>query len=170
MVWGLPRCVWARESTAPAQVNQSLSRDCGGGGAPRGSAGSGATAEGLTSRGGRNLRLPLRFGQGFPCNFCSKLGWALSVCPWRPGGPLPQPILGEPHPPRPQAERGGFRPGILRTTCLLTDIHATKWQATILSMEKTSKDEGGTCYKQGKYSFEVIIGIITVKFNYLSTV
>ena len=26
-VWGLPRCVWARESTAPAQGNQSLSRD-----------------------------------------------------------------------------------------------------------------------------------------------
>lgn len=23
-----------------------------------------------------------------------------------------------------------------------------------LSMEKTSKDEGGTCYKQGKYSFQ----------------
>ena len=42
---------------------------CGGGGAPRDSAGSGATEEGLTSRGGRNLRLPLRFGlrpQG-PC-------------------------------------------------------------------------------------------------------
>ena len=33
---------------------------CGGGGAPRDSAGSGATEEGLTSRGGRNLRLPLR--------------------------------------------------------------------------------------------------------------
>ena len=32
------------------------------GGAPRDSAGSGATEEGLTSRGGRNLRLPLRFG------------------------------------------------------------------------------------------------------------
>ena len=29
---------------------------------PRDSAGSGATEEGLTSRGGRNLRLPLRFG------------------------------------------------------------------------------------------------------------
>ena len=42
---------------------------CGGGGAPRDSAGSGATEEGLTSRGGRHLRLPLRFGlrpQG-PC-------------------------------------------------------------------------------------------------------
>ena len=26
-VWGLPRCVWARESTAPAQGNQSLSRE-----------------------------------------------------------------------------------------------------------------------------------------------
>ena len=42
---------------------------CGGGGAPRDSAGSGATEEGLTSRGGRKLRLPLRFGlrpQG-PC-------------------------------------------------------------------------------------------------------
>ena len=42
---------------------------CGGGGAPRDSAGSGATEEGLTSRAGRNLRLPLRFGlrrQG-PC-------------------------------------------------------------------------------------------------------
>ena len=25
--WGLPRCVWARESTAPAQGNQSLSRE-----------------------------------------------------------------------------------------------------------------------------------------------
>ena len=25
VVWGLPRCVWARESTAPAQGNQSLS-------------------------------------------------------------------------------------------------------------------------------------------------
>ena len=24
VVWGLPRCVWARESTAPAQGNQSL--------------------------------------------------------------------------------------------------------------------------------------------------
>ena len=36
---------------------------CGGGGAPRDSAGSGATEEGLTSRGGRNLRLPLRLGQ-----------------------------------------------------------------------------------------------------------
>ena len=35
---------------------------CGGGGAPRDSAGSGTTEEGLTSRGGRNLRLPLRFG------------------------------------------------------------------------------------------------------------
>ena len=35
---------------------------CGGGGAPRDSAGSGATEEGLTSRGGRHLRLPLRFG------------------------------------------------------------------------------------------------------------
>ena len=33
---------------------------CGGGGAPRDSAGSGATEEGLTSRGGRHLRLPLR--------------------------------------------------------------------------------------------------------------
>ena len=43
---------------------------CGGGGAPRDSAWSGATEEGLTSRGGRNLRLPLRFGlrpQG-PCS------------------------------------------------------------------------------------------------------
>ena len=42
---------------------------CGVGGASRDSAGSGATEEGLTSRGGRNLRLPLRFGfrpQG-PC-------------------------------------------------------------------------------------------------------
>ena len=42
---------------------------CGDGEAPRDSAGSGATEEGLTSRGGRNLRLPLRFGlrpQG-PC-------------------------------------------------------------------------------------------------------
>ena len=42
---------------------------CAGGGAPRDSAGSGATEEGLTSRGGRHLRLPLRFGlrpQG-PC-------------------------------------------------------------------------------------------------------
>ena len=27
MVWGLPRCDWARESTAPAQGNQSLSRE-----------------------------------------------------------------------------------------------------------------------------------------------
>ena len=27
MVWGLPRCVWARESTAPAQGIQSLSRE-----------------------------------------------------------------------------------------------------------------------------------------------
>ena len=36
---------------------------CGGGGVPRDSAGSGATEEGLTSRGGRNLRLPLHFGQ-----------------------------------------------------------------------------------------------------------
>ena len=26
-IWGLPRCVWARESTAPAQGNQSLSRE-----------------------------------------------------------------------------------------------------------------------------------------------
>ena len=33
---------------------------CGGGRAPRDSAGSGETEEGLTSRGGRNLRLPLR--------------------------------------------------------------------------------------------------------------
>ena len=42
---------------------------CGGGGAPRDSAGSGATEEGLTSRGGRNLRLPLRFrlGPQGPC-------------------------------------------------------------------------------------------------------
>ena len=32
------------------------------GGAPRDSAGSGAMEEGLTSRGGRHLRLPLRFG------------------------------------------------------------------------------------------------------------
>ena len=34
---------------------------CGGGGAPRDSAGSGATEEGLISIGGRNLRLPLHF-------------------------------------------------------------------------------------------------------------
>ena len=34
---------------------------CEGGGAPRDSAGFGATEEGLTSRGGRNLRLPLLF-------------------------------------------------------------------------------------------------------------
>ena len=27
VVWGLPRCVWARQSTAPAQGNQSLSRE-----------------------------------------------------------------------------------------------------------------------------------------------
>ena len=27
LVWGLPRCVWARESTAPAQGNQSLYKD-----------------------------------------------------------------------------------------------------------------------------------------------
>ena len=27
VVWGPPRCVWARESTAPAQGNQSLSRE-----------------------------------------------------------------------------------------------------------------------------------------------
>ena len=42
---------------------------CGGGGAPRDSAGSGATEEVLISWGGKNLRLPLRFGlrpQG-PC-------------------------------------------------------------------------------------------------------
>ena len=42
---------------------------CGGGVAPRDSAGSGATEEDLTSRGGRNLRLPLCLGlrhQG-PC-------------------------------------------------------------------------------------------------------
>ena len=42
---------------------------CGGGGAPRESSWSGATEEGLISRGGRNLRLPLHFGlqpQG-PC-------------------------------------------------------------------------------------------------------
>ena len=47
---------------------------CGGGGAPRDSAGSGATEEGLTSRGGRHLRLPLRFGlrpQG-PCRVGTK--------------------------------------------------------------------------------------------------
>ena len=31
VVWGLPRCVWARESTAPAQGNQSLSLSGGGG-------------------------------------------------------------------------------------------------------------------------------------------
>ena len=35
---------------------------CGVGGDPRDSAGSGAMEEGLSSRGGRNLRLPLRFG------------------------------------------------------------------------------------------------------------
>ena len=35
---------------------------CGGGGAPRDSAGFGAMEEGLISRGGRNLRLPLGFG------------------------------------------------------------------------------------------------------------
>ena len=35
---------------------------CGGGGAPQDSAGNGAMEEGLTSRGGRHLRLPLRFG------------------------------------------------------------------------------------------------------------
>ena len=35
---------------------------CGGGGANRDSAGSGAMEEGLTSRGGRKPRLPLRFG------------------------------------------------------------------------------------------------------------
>ena len=40
---------------------------CGGGGAPRDSAGSGATEEGLTSRGGRKLRLPLRFGKTSMC-------------------------------------------------------------------------------------------------------
>ena len=42
---------------------------CRGGGAHRDSAGCGATEEGLTSRGGSNLRLPLRFGlrpQGNP--------------------------------------------------------------------------------------------------------
>ena len=27
VVWGLPRCVWARESTAPVQGNRSLSRE-----------------------------------------------------------------------------------------------------------------------------------------------
>ena len=44
-------------------------RSCGVGGDPRDSTGSGAMEEGLTSRGGRNLRLPLCFGlrpQG-PC-------------------------------------------------------------------------------------------------------
>ena len=60
---------------------------CGGGGAPRDSAGSGATEEGLTSRGGRHLRLPLRFGlrpQG-PCRVGtgeSGLVFTASVCPW----------------------------------------------------------------------------------------
>ena len=54
---------------------------CGGGGAPRDSAGSGATEEGLTSRGGRHLRLPLRFGlrpQG-PCRVgTGKSGYVFS--------------------------------------------------------------------------------------------
>ena len=27
VLWGLPRCVWARESTAPAQGYQSVSRE-----------------------------------------------------------------------------------------------------------------------------------------------
>ena len=30
VVWGRPRCVWARESTAPAQGNQSLTEEPGG--------------------------------------------------------------------------------------------------------------------------------------------
>ena len=53
---------------------------CGDGGAPRDSAGSGATEEGLTSRGGRNLRLPLGLALGspiFPSGCEGKLGVAL---------------------------------------------------------------------------------------------
>ena len=42
---------------------------CGGGGASRESTGSGATEKGLTSRGGRHLRLPLRFGIPFYFTF-----------------------------------------------------------------------------------------------------
>ena len=79
---------------------------CGVGGAPRDSAGSGTTEEGLTSRGGSNLRLPLRFGlrpQG-PCRVgtgesglvlseegnsaclsnCSGVSRTSSSCVWKP--------------------------------------------------------------------------------------
>ena len=72
---GLRACYWEGPSELPERLRE-LPRvplrgegSCGGGGAPRDCAGSGATVEGLTSRGGRNLRLPLRFGlrpQG-PC-------------------------------------------------------------------------------------------------------
>ena len=64
----------ARDATrAPRRASRKVplrgEGSCGSGGAPRDSAGSGATEEGLTSRGDRNLRFPLRFGlrpQG-PC-------------------------------------------------------------------------------------------------------
>ena len=51
-----PRCGLKSAFRVPLRGEGS----CGGGGAPRDSAGSGATEEGLTSRGGRHLRLPLR--------------------------------------------------------------------------------------------------------------
>ena len=79
---------------------------CGVGGASRDSAGSGATEEGLTSRGGRNLRLPLRFrsdhrvpaelGQESQASSCLRKGTPLasrvvqratgpsSSCVWNP--------------------------------------------------------------------------------------
>ena len=48
-----------REGKSNPRVPLRGEGSCGGGGAPRDSAGSGAMEEGLTSRGGRNLRLPL---------------------------------------------------------------------------------------------------------------
>ena len=47
----------------PPRVPLRAEGSCGVGGASRDSAGFGAMEEGLISRGGRNLRLPLRFGR-----------------------------------------------------------------------------------------------------------
>ena len=76
---------------------------CGGGGAPRDSAGSGATEEGLTSRGGRNLRLPLRpAGLGDPAHPPQLLARVLSPALPGPGVPLPGAPGGRPSPPHPE--------------------------------------------------------------------
>ena len=59
---GIDSKVRCRLQAVLARVPLRGEGSCGVGRASRDSAGSGATEEGLTSRGGRNLRLPLRFG------------------------------------------------------------------------------------------------------------